>query len=248
MSAAIFAIIGRVIRAFYVRMRISGMQKALKKTYSICVANHLGSFGPLAVMSTLLGRLHPWVIAEVTDLKRCAAYIREDFVEKELKLRSLLAREVSRIIGRICVDLMRCLEAIPVDNRGKKMIRTLELSIACLRRGRPLLIFPENDESKQHDDICKINTGFIRVAKWLYDHTRDIAVFYPIAINKKVRRARVGPPVRFNPAAPFGEERVRIKEALERSITEMYLTMEQEHRHRRTAKSRKSAVRRTLAA
>jgi 1-acyl-sn-glycerol-3-phosphate acyltransferase len=252
MSAAIFALIGRIIRAFYVRTRIPGIQQALKRTCSICVANHLGSFGPLAVMSTLFGRLHPWVIAEVTDLKKCAAYLRKDFVEKELKLRSLLAREVSTIIGRICVSLMRCLQAIPVYRQGGKMIRTFELSIAYLRQGRPLLIFPESDESKERSDVCSINTGFIRVAKSLYDHTRDIAVFYPIAINKNVRGARVGPPIRFNPDVPFGEERVRIKQELERSITEMYLSMERERRRgprpRHAGKLRKSTEGRKLVA
>jgi len=230
MNTAIFALIGRIIRTFYVRTRVAGIERALRRGCSICVANHLGSFGPLTVMSNAFGRLRPWVIAEVTDVSRCAAYIRKDFVEKELRLRSFLAREVSTIIGRVCVALMRALRAIPVHKRGEQMLRTLELSVACLREGRPLLIFPEDAGSKERGEPCHINTGFIRVARRLYERTRQIAVFYPLAIHKKPRGARLGLPVRFDPEAPFGEERVRIKRELERSITGMYRSMDQGRR------------------
>lgn len=233
MSTRIFALIGRIIRTFYVRMRIPGLERALRHGASICVANHLGSFGPLAVMSNVFGRLHPWVIAEVTDIERCGAYIRKDFVEKELRLRSFLARELSGIIGRVCVRLMRCLRAIPVHRQGSEVLRTLEMSVACLRQGRPLLVFPEDDQSKQRGRLCGLNTGFIRVARRLYERTRQIAVFYPIAIRKWPRGARVGAPVTFDPKAPFGEERVRIKRELERSIRRMYRSIELEHHGRR---------------
>jgi 1-acyl-sn-glycerol-3-phosphate acyltransferase len=230
MRTAIYTVLARLIRIFYVKTRIPHVETHLRKAYSIFVANHLGSFGPLTLMSALLHRLQPWVTHEVTELRECAAYVRKDFVEKELKMRSFLGQELSRVIGRICVDLMRFLKAIPVYQQGRKLFRTLELSVACLKAGRGLLIFPENDESKMQDDLCLLNTGFIRVAQWLYSRTQKIATFYPVAVHKRARAVRIGQPVRFDPTAPYGEERIRIKRELEHSIRGMYREMEVESR------------------
>lgn len=236
MSVVIWTLVAKIIKVFYIKAHIEGVQKVLKSTNVVVVANHLGSFGPLALMSSLIHKLYPWVIQEVTNLKDCAAYIREDFVEKELKLRSFAGRELSRIIGRICVQLMTYLKAIPVYNRSREIYRTFEISLSYLKSKRALLVFPENEESKQQDDLCLLNTGFIRLAQWLYDTSQRVLTFYPVAVNKKARAIRVGEPIHFDPSAPFGEERMRIKEYLERSISGMYRALERENEE--TAASR----------
>lgn len=234
MSKGVFNLLSAVLRTFFVKSRFIGFHQSLKD-YSVCIANHLGSFGPVALMSSLSSvnqKLHPWVIDEVTDLRKCAAYLRKDFVEKELKLRSVLAERVSRILSRICVDLMTTIHAIPVYKRRQDIHKTFERSVVDLESGNTLLIFPENDESKQDDDICKLDSGFIRVAKWVFERTHKRVRFYPIAINPYARAVQIGKPVLFNPRAPFGEEKRRIKEELERRITEMYQDLA--HRHEQT--------------
>jgi 1-acyl-sn-glycerol-3-phosphate acyltransferase len=236
MSDVIWKLVAKIIKVFYIKAHIDGVQKVLKSTNAVVVANHLGSFGPLAMMTSLIHKLYPWVIQEVTNLRDCAAYIREDFVEKELKLRSFVGRELSRIIGRICVKLMTDLKAIPVYNRSREIYKTFEISLAYLKSKKALLVFPENDESKKQDDLCMLNTGFIRMAQWLYDTTQKVLTFYPVAINKKVRAIRVGKPIHFDPTAPFGEERMRIKEYLERSISGMYRALERENREATASK------------
>jgi len=232
MSKGVYNLVSRILRTFFIKSRFIGFRESLKE-YSVCVANHLGSFGPVAIMSSLSSinaRLHPWVIHEVTDLRKCAAYLRRDFVEKELKLRSVLAEGLSRILSRICVDLMTTIHAIPVYSRSRDIYRTLERSVADLEEGSCLLIFPETDESKKSDDICKLNGGFIRIAKWTFERTHRRIRFYPIAINPYARAVRLGKPVMFNPRAPFGEERRRIKQELERRITSMYQELARRHR------------------
>ena len=236
MSNLIWMVLAKIIKAFYIKAHIEGIHRVLKGTNAVVVANHLGSFGPLALMTSLTHKLHPWVVQEVTNLKDCAAYIRKDFVEKELRLQSFVGRELSRIIGRICVQLMAYLKAIPVYRRSREIHKTFEISLSYLKSKRALLVFPENDESKMREDLCMLNTGFIRMAKWLYETTQRVLTFYPVAINKEVRGIRVGEPIRFDPGAPFGEERMRIKEYLERSISCMYRALERENRESAAAK------------
>ena len=228
MGRAVYTLLAKIIKVFYVKAHIRGIQQALGNANAVVVANHLGSFGPLALISSLTHRLYPWVVHEVTNLKDCAAYIRRDFVEKELKLRSFMGRELSRLIGRICVNLMSYLKAVPVYRQSRELVKTFEISLSYLNSGKTLLVFPENDESKKQDDICMLDTGFIRLARRLYETTHQILSFYPVAVNKNVRGIRVGEPVRFNPDAPYGEERIRIKEQLEWSISSMYRAMERD--------------------
>jgi len=235
----VYALLAKLLKVFYVNARIQGIQRALRDTNAVLVANHLGSFGPIALMSSLIHRLYPWVVHEVTSLQECAAYIQRDFVEKELKLRSFAGREVSRLIGRVCVHLMAYLQAIPVYGKSREIARTFAISLACLESRKPLLIFPENDESKQQPGLCRLNTGFIRLARWLYDSSRRVLTFYPVAVNRKVRAIRVGEPVRFNPDTPYREERRRIQEHLERSIAGMYRQLEEEQAARRRRPSRR---------
>jgi hypothetical protein len=225
-SAVVWTLLAKIIRVFYVKAHVQGIQKVLKSTNAVVVANHLGSFGPVAMMCSLTHKLYPWVVQEVTNLKDCAAYVRQDFVEKELKLRSFAGRELSRLIGRICVQLMAYLKAIPVYGRSRAIIKTFEISLSYLKSKRALLIFPENEESKKRDDVCMLNTGFIHLAQWLYDTTHRTLTFYPAAINKNARSIRVGEPIRFNPRNPYQQERMRIKQHLEQSISSMYRDME----------------------
>jgi len=230
-SKGVFNLLSAILRTFFIKSRFIGFQQSMKE-YSVCIANHLGSFGPVALMSSLSRvneKLHPWVIHEVTDLRKCAAYLRKDFVEKELKLRSVLAERVSRVLSRICVDLMTTIHAIPVYKRRQDIHKTFERSVVDLESGSTLLIFPENDESKRNDDIFRLNSGFIRVAKWVFERTHKRVRFYPIAINPYARAVQIGKPVLFNPRAPFGEEKRRIKQELERRITAMYRELARQH-------------------
>ncbi|MEE9306057.1 MAG: hypothetical protein V3V57_00865 [Spirochaetia bacterium] len=57
-------------------------------------------------------------------------------------------------------------KAIPVYRKNRELIKTFEISISYLKSGKTLLVFPENDESKKRDDLCMLNTGFIRLESW----------------------------------------------------------------------------------
>lgn len=147
-------------------------------------------------------------------------------IEKELKIRSFLGKELAVILGGICVSLMSCLRAILVYKHSRKLLRTFELSIDFLKAGKALLIFAESDVGKERDDLCMLDTGFVRVAQWLYAKTRKIATFYPVMVNKHVPKVRVGRLIRFDPGNPIRVERERIKVQMERRMTQMYSDME----------------------
>ncbi|MHB8779196.1 MAG: hypothetical protein ACYC6R_15770, partial [Anaerolineales bacterium] len=46
---------------------------------AVLVANHLDALGPIAVVSCVPRRLHPWVVADMLDAKLAPEYLRWDF-------------------------------------------------------------------------------------------------------------------------------------------------------------------------
>ena len=69
MRSRFYSTLTKIIRVFVVKSRIEGLQKLFGRPCMICVANHLGSFGPMAIMSTFRTMLYPWVIHQVTDIR-----------------------------------------------------------------------------------------------------------------------------------------------------------------------------------
>jgi hypothetical protein len=47
-------------------------------------------------------------------------------------------------------------------------------------------------------------------------------------VNRKLRSIQVGRPIRFNAAAPFPQEKARLKRELETEIYSLYLSLERE--------------------
>jgi hypothetical protein len=192
----------------------------------ILVSNHVGAFGPVSVMTSLVGRMHPWVTFQVTEVGSAAERIRREFTEGELHLKPPLSRWISRILGRICVALMRDVGAIPVYDHSRRIRDTLEQTIHLLERGRSILIFPEDAGSPANDVLCDFCTGFIHVARAYTQRTRKAIAFLPVAVHRGRRAVRIGAPIAFDSHAPFAIEKQRVKREIESTIYRLYNDLE----------------------
>jgi len=216
----------KIIRFIIFRPKIIG-RKFLRHTGNVIfVANHLGSFGPIVLMSSLPKEVHPWVTHEIMDKEMCSSYLRKDFIEKEIRLKPPLSIRCSDLLAHICVRLMNGLKAIPVYRKAREMRKTIEMSLFLLEKGKKLLIFPENANCAKNEVMCEIDTGFIKLARRIYEKTKKGLAFIPIAVNKKAMAIRIGSPIYFNPHEAFFEEKRRIKNEIEENITKMYYSLE----------------------
>jgi 1-acyl-sn-glycerol-3-phosphate acyltransferase len=218
----------KVIRQLFFRSRIHGAGNISKEEPVIIVANHAGSFGPVSVITSVPWRMHPWVAHEVTDLRTVAARIQADFLEQELHLRPPLSAWLGRLIGRICVALMKDIGAIPVYQQSKRIRGTVQESLRLMEEGKNILVFAEDSKKPLNEAICEFCTGFIHLAKLYYEETRKAVQFIPIAVNRKVRGILVGAPIRFNAANPFPREKQRLKRELENTVYTLYRELENE--------------------
>jgi len=221
-----------LFKRFILKLRVRGWSSALRSLASgepvIFVSNHIGSFGPLSLISTLPLKLYPWVAHEVTELRKVARRLQTEFTELELRLRPPLRVWLARLIGRICVFIMRDIKAIPVYSSSRRIRDTLERSLELLRRGKNILVFPENKLQPINEVLGDFSTGFLTMARLYYERTRKAIAFLPVAVNDKARGIKLGRPIRFDGSLPFLQEKRRLKRALEQSIYRLYYSMQEE--------------------
>jgi len=224
-----------VIRRLFFNSHLHGARNLRTDEPVIMVANHVGSFGPVSVITSVPLRMFPWVSHEVTDLATVAHRIQVEFLEQELHLRPPLSTYLGRVVGRICVALMKDIGAIPVYQKSKRIRSTVEASIRLLEQGKNILVFAEDSTRKINDVLCEFCTGFIHLAKVYYERTRKAVQFLPVAVNRHVRGILVGTPIRFDGTAPFPREKERLKRELESRVFDLYRELEMDgfhHRHR----------------
>ena len=212
----------KAVRCLITNTRLIGAGNLPANTHMIIVANHLGSYGPISIMCSLSVDLYPWVVQEVTSMDSCPSYLRQDFIETELKLKAPLSVTFSIVIGRLCVALMRGIHAIPVYKKSRNLRKTMELSLLLLQQRKALLIFPEIKDEPLHEEIHRFDAGFILLAKVFFRRYGKRVAFIPAAVNRKARAISIGRPIFFRPDVPYHEERDRIRDSLETSVLNMY--------------------------
>jgi len=195
---------------------------------AVFVANHLGPLGPIGCVSSIPLRMYFWSVGDMLDKELAPEYLRQDFVEPQLKLKMPFSLKFSNTLSKITVPLLCSLGCIPV-HRGdfEGLNETLEISLKLLLDGKCLLVFPENanvGEDTLHT-IRPFQKTVFRLGEMYYDQQRKRLEFYPVAIHPS-RRVMVGKPYTFNPLNVLVHERLRLKNLAEASVRRMYAEME----------------------
>jgi len=189
----------------------------------VFVANHLGSYAPIAVLAAFPRRLYPWVQHDVTERKVCPGYLRLDFIEPELRLQPPLSRAAAWLISKPCLAVMKALGAVPVYPRSPRLSITWERSLEVLRKEEALVIFPENKDRPSNGVVNGFDGGFVDLGSFFFKDTGRTLDFIPVAVHKEAKAIRVGRPIPYIPAHPLSFERRRIVTALQDEITKMVL-------------------------
>jgi len=193
---------------------------------AVYVSNHALAMGPIAVAASLPVRLYPWVIADMLEWDKAAAYLRMDFVEPQLHVPAFLSLPLARLISQASVRLLRGVGSIPVWH-GEELTQTYRISVENLIAGRSLLIFPE-DPTRPMDEQCRMRPflkSFARLGEFYFERTRRILRYYPLAVHASLRKVRLAKPVSFNPNNNPANECVRLKSVLESVIRNMLIEM-----------------------
>ena len=186
---------------------------------ALYVSNPAGALGPIAAAAALPVRLYPWVISDMLDWAKAAAYLNKDFVEPQLHIPSPLSMPLARLITQASVRLLRGIGSVPVRH-GEEVRETYCISLDHLMEGQSLLIFPE-DPSQPIDEqrnMTPFHKSFARLGELYFEHTQKILKFYPVALHPGLRKVKLSKPISYNPNNNPANECVRIKSLIESII------------------------------
>jgi hypothetical protein len=163
--------------------------------------------------------------ADMLDPRLAPDYVRRDFVERQLHIPHPFSDWLARGISRIHVPLLWGIGGIPVYHTREELDETFSLSADLLERGEYLLVFPEDPDlpADLGTQMTPFKKGFILVGQLLYERTKQILPFYPVAVHPRSRTVRIGEPILYNPFNVPEAERSRIRDLLEQAIREMVL-------------------------
>ncbi len=192
----------------------------------VFVSNHAFALGPIAVISSLPIRVYPWVISDMMEWEKAAAYLCKDFVEPQLHISPPFSMAISKLISQISVRLLRAMECIPVWH-GERLLETYHISLRTLMQGRSILVFPENSASEMNElfMMTPFEKSFARLGELYFEQTKRILPFYPLAVHSAERKVKVGKPILYNPYNNPIRERIRIKYLIESIIHDLYLSI-----------------------
>jgi 1-acyl-sn-glycerol-3-phosphate acyltransferase len=205
-----------------------GEENLPRRGPAVFIANHHEAIGPIAAACSIPLRMYSWSVADMLDEEKAAAWLKWDFVERTLHIKSPASAWVAKGLSRLTVPFLRSLGNIPVYKGDyDRMGDTLRLSMDVLRQGRFLLVFPE-DNILPADPVTGMRLfqrSFARLGEMYYAETGERLEFYPVAIHPS-GTVTVGKAVAFNPLNAVGIERHRLKNLMEDTVRTMYLQVE----------------------
>ncbi len=190
----------------------------------VFVANHEKNYGP-AVMQLYFPRpTRPWVIYRMLEAGICKVYVQTTFFEERLGWPAGLSALTARLIEPLLIRIMAYTHPVPVYLEDPRRItKTFQDSLAALRAGENLLIFPENQAAPAFSpDLQEFFPGFLYLAKLYRRATGKGLVFCPVSINPAQETVTAGKPIRFNPNADYTGEAERIRQHLMQQIAGLY--------------------------
>lgn len=230
MNDSTYWLLVKLLRPWLWRGRLEGAEHLPERGPAVFIANHAATLGPIGAVSVIPLRLYPWTHWKMLSEQESPEYLRVDFVEKSLRLRPPLSHAVAGWLSPLVIGLLRGIGCIPVyRGQGCSLKRvTWEASLARLRAGQCLLVFPEDPDAPA-DPQTGVHT-FMHGALWLADvfHRAEgkPLPFYPLAVHPR-RVARLHPPVMLSPQvfAQSGGKQPWLH-WFERTIIEMLLELD----------------------
>ena len=212
----LFRVIKYLVRVFYPKMELVGLENLPDEPCAI-IGNHTQLHGPIACELYFSENYYTWCAGQMMKLKEVPAYAYKDFWSQKPKITRPFFKLVSYIIAPLSVLIFNNARTLAVykDNR---ILSTFRESIAKLKAGNSVIIFPEHDK-KHNNIIYDFQEGFVDIARLYYKRTGKELLFVPLYIAPKLKKMYLGKPIKFCADTPIAEERRRICDYLMNEIS-----------------------------
>ena len=214
----LFRTVRRAVIRFSPKYRLFGTEN-LPEEPCILVGNHSQMYGPIAAELYMPRTSYIWCVGEMMDRKEVPEYAFRDFWSMKPRALRWFYRLLSHIIAPPAEYVLTWAHTIPVYH-DMRIMTTLRQSMARLKDGADLVIFPEKNEP-WNGILCRFQENFTDLAALYYRRTGKAAAFVPMYIAPRLKSIHFGEAVRYDPGASAEEEKTRICDALMNEITRM---------------------------
>jgi len=182
----------------------------------VCSHNNLG--GPLATLAWLPFAVRPWVLHVFCDREKCRKQYAEYTFSQRFGLPGWAAELLARMVSGYVSCLMKSLGAIPVYRGTVRIGTTFKETIAALKAGESVLVFPDVDYTDTSRGIGEVYDGFLLLERfWRKTEARPLR-FVPLRMDAAARRITQGRAVQFDRTADWKTELSRVRRALQAEI------------------------------
>jgi len=166
-----------LLRSFYPRHTMAGTGNIDRNAAAVFVCNHLESYSPIVLALYFPNPYRPWVHSYLTIRERCVDYLEINFTRTSLKLHPPLSRWAAALLAPLCIRLMKAVGTIPVFKGEMRIRETFSESIASLKQGTSILLFPESPTKKFSQNINDFQNGFAHLFQPILQGDRISSAF-----------------------------------------------------------------------
>ncbi len=213
-----FLTVKKLVKFFYGKKEIIGLEK-IPENNCIIVGNHTQTNGPLIGELYLPDSCYIWCAADMMKLRTVPPYAFKDFWSQKRKWTHPFYKALSYIIAPLAAYLFSNARTVAVY-RDKRVMSTFRETVALLKEGANILIFPERNE-KYNNILYKFDENFVDVARLYYKKTGERLTFVPMYVAPALKKTYIGEGIEYNPEADPAKERTRIADAMAAAITEI---------------------------
>ena len=214
----LYRVIKWLVWLFYPKMKVVGAEN-LPDGPCLIVGNHTQMNGPIACELYCPGTHYTWCAGEMMYWSEVQPYAFRDFWSQKPKAVRWWFKLLSYLIVPLAVCVFNNANCIGVYHDARIM-STFKETVARLREGARVVIFPEHDVPHNHI-LCDFQDRFIDVARIYYKKTGKALPFTPLYVAPALKTLYFGKPVYFDAGAPMDAERRRICSYLMDEITAM---------------------------
>ncbi|MGG5252013.1 lysophospholipid acyltransferase family protein [Neobacillus sp. SM06] len=200
-----FRLIRGMVRVVYPSYSLK--QAKLPDTPVVFVSHHQNLFGPFIILLWFPRSLHAWILHVFLDQKACYRQYVDFTFTKRFGFHKLVAKGLAYPISFFISKLLNSGKGIPVYRGSRKILHTFQQSVAALKNGESLIIFPDTHYQDSSAGTNEMYDGFLFLEKYYYKETGKHVCFVPLYASKKKKTIIAGSPVYFPGREDFQSER-----------------------------------------
>ena len=211
-----------LVKVIYPKTTVSGIEN-LPDEPVIIVGNHTQLHGPIVSELYLPFPRRIWCAGQMMSLSEVPGYAFSDFWSQKPRYLHPFFRLLSYIIAPLSVLIFNNAHTIAV-HRDARILSTFKETVACLKNGESIVIFPEHDV-KYNNIVYEFQENFIDVARLYHKRTGKEVLFVPMYVAPKLKSVYLGKPVRFNANNDIADERKKLCRQLADAITDIAVNL-----------------------